>query len=87
MRKYFAIYPRNFGNEYTLVYTESAEDEQEIEDMKDDIYANGGSVDRVTLEKIRCLNRDECYAREFDPNFSGYCNLVPISMGEYKRQY
>ena len=47
-RKFFVRYPRNFGNEYTLVYTNNDHDAEQ---------ATAEGYERITSEHARALAR------------------------------
>lgn len=69
MKHYYIRYPRNFANEYDLVWIEST-------DAANINEAINAGYDRITrkeaFRKVSC----EKYARRVDQNFSGYGDIV-----------
>lgn len=74
MKKYFIKYPRNFANEYYLVF---AEKDEEIARLTETGF------ERIPLKEVRELCALEKHRRKTDPAFSGYATTEPISFREF----
>lgn len=67
MKKYFVKHPRDFFNEYSLVYTTDSEQEE---------AAISEGYERCTRAQAFELCRAEIRRRESDPMFSGYADAL-----------
>ena len=77
MKRYFIKYPRNFANEYFLVYSETY-----IEAAL--LFASG--FERIPLKRVRELCSIEKWRRKTDPAFSGSAPIAPISFREFEKE-
>lgn len=75
-KKYYAYFPRNFGNEYRLYSVEDEQDEMAIDYLYDHLDENS-DLFRVSVKTLRKWTSEEKFNRKFDPAFSGYCDLFP----------
>ena len=73
MKTYYIRYPRDFANEYSLCYCESADERKAAE-------ADGW--ERVTRDYAIKACREENWRRETDPAFSGYADntIIPFHL-------
>ena len=87
--KYYAFYPRNFGNEYTVVKVTTEEEQKDLDDWYESLLGdNNKSLDRISLLQLRKLKSTELHARKYDQAFSGYCNPdAPITVHELINPY
>ena len=69
MKHYYIRYPRNFGNEYDLVWIE-ADDTENIR------KASEAGYERITRRNAYAKISDEKYRRKTDCNFSGFAPVV-----------
>ena len=74
--KYYAFYPRRFGNEYTIIRVSSPEEEKRLTDWFDNLRSDPAnrSLERVTVKQLRGMASNERHARQYDQAFSGYCS-------------
>ena len=73
--KYYAFYPRRFGNEYTVIRVDSPADEKRLMDWCDNLTSDPANraLDHVTVKELRSMASAERHARKYDQAFSGYC--------------
>lgn len=71
MKHYYIRYPRNFGNEYDLVWIEAA-------DTENIRKASEAGYERITRKSAYAMISDEKYRRKTDPNFSGYAPVIVL---------
>lgn len=69
MKNYYIKYPRNFGNEYDLVWIDAADAENIRKAME-------AGYERITRKGAYAKISDEKYRRKTDYNFSGYAPVI-----------
>lgn len=69
MKSYYIRYPRNFANEYDLVWIDAA-------DTDSISRATEAGYERITRKEAYAKVSDEKYRRKTDSNFSGYAPVV-----------
>lgn len=69
MKNYYIRYPRNFSNEYDLVWIEAA-------DAENIRIASEAGYERITRKSAYAKISDEKCRRKTDPNFSGYAPVI-----------
>ena len=69
MKNYYIRYPRNFGNEYDLVWIDAS-------DTESILAASEAGYERITRKSAYAKISDEKYRRKTDPNFSGYAPVI-----------
>ena len=67
MKKHYWVRRGDFANQYTLGYTETAEQEE---------WAEQAGCERITRKEAEQLCRDERYRERHDSAFSGYADSV-----------
>jgi hypothetical protein len=85
MTKYYAYYPRNFGNEYTVVNVANKQEEEKLIAWEAALpNPENHSLQRVTVKQLRNMAANERQARKHDQAFSGYCNpREPVTVDEF----
>ena len=83
MKKYYQYIPRNFGNEYSLISVENAEEEEKLQKWYTEEAPEQSRLNRVTLKEIQNLKKSEMETRKTDPSFSGYCDTEPQNLKEF----
>lgn len=82
MKKYYIKYPRNFGNEYDLIFTTTPEEDQRAIDQGYERIAKKQAISKCVAER---------WARKNDPAFSGYGSVIILPLdferGEYDARY
>ena len=75
MKKYYINFYRDFGNTYSLMYTETDADAKALPD----------GAERITRKQAERYCRDELSAQIADPAFSGYASssILPASYNGY----
>lgn len=84
--KYYAFYPRRFGNEYTVIRISSPEEEKRLMDWYDNLRSDPAnrSIERVTVKQLRTMSSNERQVRKHNPAFSGYCSpWAPKTVDEF----
>ena len=69
MKHYYIRYPRNFANEYDLVWIDAA-------DAESILAASESGYERITRKSAYAKISDEKYRRKTDCNFSGYAPVI-----------
>lgn len=69
MKNYYIRYPRNFANEYDLVWIDAS-------DTDSISRATEAGYERITRKEAYTKVSDEKYRRKSDVNFSGYAPVV-----------
>ena len=87
MKKYFIQYPRNFENEYNLVFCESEEDLTALREFNAKYYTPGHDFERISVRDMRKKISAEKFRRKYDPAFSGYGDIAPTPIKEYVKNY
>ena len=77
MKKYYAYFPRNFGNEYYLYSVENDADRAAIAALHAKYDPTVSRLTRVTVATMRKWRAAEMWARKHDPSGSGYCDIDP----------
>lgn len=77
MKKYYAFFPRNFGNEYSLYSVENEDDQKAIDKLYERYNPCESSLHRVTVKEMREWAAQERRALKHNPSFAGYCDLEP----------
>lgn len=87
MKQYFIQYPRNFANEYHLVYCETANDLEKLREFNAKYCTLAQEFERISVRDMRRLISAEKFARKYNPAFSGYGDIAPTPIKEYIRDY
>lgn len=69
MKNYYIRYPRNFANEYNLVWIDAA-------DTNSISRATEAGYERITRKEAYAKVSDEKYRRKSDASFSSYAPIV-----------
>ena len=69
MKNYYIKYPRNFANEYDLVWIDATDTESIRK-------ASEAGYERITRKSAYAKIADEKYRRKTDRNFSGYAPVI-----------
>ena len=74
--KYYAFYPQNFANQYTVIRVTSPVEEKRLLAWYDNLTSDPANraLDRVTVKELRAMASTERHARKYDQAFSGYCS-------------
>lgn len=78
MKKYYAFFPRNFANEYSLYSVEDKEDQEAIDKLYNSYDPTHSRLCHVTVKEMRKWTSEEKWNMKHDASFSGYCDLEPI---------
>ena len=87
MKKYFIQYPRDFENEYTLVYCETADDVDMLREFNAKHYPTEHAFEPISVRDMRKKISAEKYARKYDPAFAGYGDIEPTPIKEFIKNY
>ena len=87
MKQYFIQYPRDFANEYTLIYCETMDDLDKLREFNAKYCKSEHVFERISVRDMRQKISAEKYARKYDPAFSGYGDIAPTPVKRYIKGY
>ena len=87
MKKYFIQYPRDFANEYTLVFCESEDDVDMLREFNAKYCPTEHAFEPISVRDMRRKISTEKYARKRDPAFSGHGDIAPTPIKEFIKNY